>query len=135
MKTNYFLCHVSFKCAAEVFQREMINHFGTLDGVEVVIDDILVHGRDDSEHNSRLRAVLERAKAINLKLNKSKCVLAKSEVNYVGHLLTGEGLKPTPERVRAITEMRAPENHAELETVLGMLAYVAKFISELLGGI
>lgn len=86
---------------------------------------------DEQEHNSCLRVVLERAKAINLKLNKAKCILAKSEVNYVGHLLTGEGLKPTPERVRAITEMREPENHAELETILGMLAYVAKFIPKL----
>jgi hypothetical protein len=77
---RYLYLHMSMglKCAAEVFQREMINHFGTLDGVEVVIDDILVHGRDDSEHNSRLRAVLERAKAIDLKLNKSKCVLPKT---------------------------------------------------------
>ena len=75
--------------------------------------------------------MLERAKSINLKLNKAKCVLAKSEENYVGHLLTGEGLKPTPERVKAITEMRDPKKHAELETILGMLAYVAKFIPNL----
>ena len=40
-------------------------------------------------------------------------------------------MKPTPERIRAITEMRVPENHAELETILGMLAYVAKFIPNL----
>lgn len=45
--------------------------------------------------------------------------------------MTGEGLKPTPERVRAITEMRELENHAELETILGMLAYVTKFIPNL----
>lgn len=95
------------------------------------MDDILVHGRDEQEHNSRLQVVLERAKSINLKLNKAKCILPKSEVNYVGYLLTGEGLKPTPERVRAIREMREPENHAELETILGMLAYVAKFIPNL----
>lgn len=122
---------MGLKVAAEVFQREMINYFGNIDEVEVVMDDIWVHGRDKQEHNSRLRVVLERAKSINLKPNKAKCILAKSEVNYVGHLTTGEGLKPTPERVRAITEMREPENHAELETILGMLAYVAKFIPNL----
>lgn len=95
------------------------------------MDDILVHGRDEQEHNSRLRVVLERTKSINFKLNKAKCILAKSEVNYVGHLLTGKGLKPTPERVGAITEIRESENHAELETILGMLEYVAKSISNL----
>lgn len=122
---------MGLKGAAEEFPLEMINHFGKIDGVEVVMDDILVHGRDEQEHNSRLRVVLERAKSIILKLNKAKCILAKSEVNCVGHLLTGEGLKPTPERVRAITEIREPENHVELETILGMLAYVAKFIPNL----
>lgn len=129
---RYLRMPMGLKCAAEVFQREMINHFVNIDGVEVVMDDILVRGRDEQEHNSRLRVVLERAKSTNLKLNKAKCILAKSEVNYVGHLLTRKGLKHTPEQVRAITEMREPENHAELETILGMLAYVAKFISELL---
>ena len=58
-------------------------------------------------------------------------MLIKPELNYVGHTLTGEGLKPTKERIKAIVEMKDPENHAELETVLGMLAYVAKFIPRL----
>lgn len=95
------------------------------------VSPILVQGYDEQEHNSRLRVLFERAKSIILKLNKAKCILAKSEVNYVGHLLTGEGLKPTPERVSAIREIREPENHAELETILGMLAYAVKFIPHL----
>ncbi|KAK3098150.1 hypothetical protein FSP39_016659 [Pinctada imbricata] len=128
---RYLRMPMGLKCAAEVFQREMINHFGGIEGVEVVIDDILIHGANMEQHNARLRTVLQKARSINLKLNKAKCVIGKPEVNYVGHLLTGDGLKPTPERVRAITEMRVPENHAELETILGMLAYVAKFIPKL----
>lgn len=74
-------------------QKYFNEKLSTIDGVEVVMDDIVVHGRDEQEH-SRLRVVLERVKSINLKLNKAKCILAKQEVNYVGHLLTGEGLKP-----------------------------------------
>lgn len=50
----------------------MIDHFGNIDGVEVVMDDILVHGHDKQGHNSYLRVVFERAKAINLKLHKAK---------------------------------------------------------------
>ena len=122
---------MGLKCAAEVFQREMTHQFGGIDGVEIVIDDILVHGANMEQHNVRLKTVPEKARSINLKLNEAKCVIGKPEVKYVGHLLTGDGLKPTPERVRAITEMRVPENHAELETILGMLAYVPKFIPNL----
>lgn len=78
---RYLRMPMGLKCAAKVFKREMINHFGNIDGDEVVMDDILVHGRDEQEHNSRLRVVLQRAKSINLKLNKAKCILAKHEVN------------------------------------------------------
>lgn len=80
---RYLRMPMGLKCAAEVFQREIINNWWSWSG----------YGRDEQEH-SRLRVVLERVKSINLKLNKSKCILAKHEVNYVGHLLTGEGLKP-----------------------------------------
>ena len=51
--------------------------------------------------------------------------------SVIGHSITREGLKPTSERVRSILELKEPENRAELESVLGMIAYVAKFIPNL----
>lgn len=125
---RYLRMPMGARCSSEVFQREMEKHFGAMEGVEIVVDDILVHGKTLEEHNKRLKTVLEKARSINLKLNKEKCVFAKPEVNYVGHKLTGEGLKPTDERVAAILKMKEPENQSELLTVLGMLSYVAKFI-------
>jgi len=125
---RYLRMPMGARCSSEVFQREMEKHFGTMEGVEIVVDDVLVHAKTLEDHNRRLKAVLEKARSINLKLNKEKCVFAKPEVNYVGHKLTGEGLKPTDERVAAILKMKEPENQSELLTVLGMLSYVAKFI-------
>ncbi len=52
-------------------------------------------------------------------------------MNYVGHRFTKDGLKLSETRIKAIVEMKEPENHAELESVLGMIAYVAKFIPNL----
>ncbi|XP_021360878.1 uncharacterized protein K02A2.6-like [Mizuhopecten yessoensis] len=128
---RYLRLPMGLKCAGEVFQREMVNHFGSLDGVEVVVDDMLIYGKILEEHNARLRKVLDKARTINLKLNKGKCVLTQPEVDYVGHRVTGEGLKPTEKRIEAIVHMKDPENHSELETILGMLAYVSKFIPNL----
>ena len=122
---------MGIRCASEVFQREMTRHFGVMDGVEVIVDNILVHGKTLAEHNKRLTRVLDKARSINLKLNKAKCDIAQPEIDYVGHRLSGEGLKPSSQRVEAIMKMRDPENHAELETILGMLAYVSKFIPRL----
>lgn len=66
-----------------------------LGGTNVVVD-ILVHEKALGKYNKRLQKVLEKARALNFKLNKSKCVLAKSKVDYVEHRLTGKGLKPGP---------------------------------------
>ena len=119
------------KCSAEVFQREMTMAMGDIDGMETVVDDILVHGKTQSEHDSRLIKVLERSRQLTLKLNREKSRIALKEVDYVGHRLTRKGLRPTAERVKAIANMKTPENVQELETVLGMVAYVAKFIPSL----
>jgi hypothetical protein len=126
---RYLRMPMGVKCSGEVFQREMVTHFGSMEGVEIEIDDILIHGETLEEHTSRLRKVLDKARKIGLRLNAAKCVLIKPEVDYVGHRLTGEGLKPTQDRVKAIVQMKEPENKSELETVLGMLAYVGKFIT------
>ena len=60
--------------APEVFHRTVLNLMSDLDGVEVYIDDILVHAETREQHDRRLRAVLERCRSIGLKLNESKCV-------------------------------------------------------------
>lgn len=62
------------RCSSEVFQREMEKHLS-----------ILVHGKSLEEHIKRLKAVLEKAREINLILNKTKRVFAQNEVIYVGH--------------------------------------------------
>ena len=54
----------------------MIEMFADIDGVEIVVDDILIHGASLSEHNIQLRKVLERARKCNLKLNSKKCKIA-----------------------------------------------------------
>ena len=50
------------------------------------------------------------------------------EISYIGHTLGKEGLKPDPQKVRAITEMTRPQNKEELQRFLGMVTYIAKFI-------
>jgi hypothetical protein len=109
----------------------MVEMFGDVDDIESVVDDILVDGKTLEEHNERLVKVLDRARASDLKLNRSKCKIAMPEVDYVGHKLTRDGLKPSSQRVKAILDMRDPENQSELETVMGMIAYVSKFIPNL----
>ncbi len=114
--------------ATDEYQQRMVEEFCKMDGIEVMVDDILVHGSTMEEHDKRLNIVMEKVAKLGLRLNDSKCVYRKSEVCYFGHIISGEGIKPNPDKVRAIAELEPPKNVSELRTVLGMLNYVAKFI-------
>ena len=117
--------------APDVFQKVMSEMFESIEGVEVVVDDILVWGESEEQHDARLTQVLEKARARNLKLNETKCHIKRQEVSYIGHILTKEGLKPDPKKTEAINNMEAPKNKEELQRYLGMIMYLAKFIPNL----
>ena len=105
--------------------------FEDIPGVEVIVDDLLVWGEDDKQHDTRLAKVLERARSRNLKLNKTKCHIKQPEIIYVGHTLSKDGLKPDQKKTEAITAMPTPKSKEELQRFLGMLTYLAKFIPNL----
>ncbi|KAJ8365224.1 hypothetical protein SKAU_G00140550 [Synaphobranchus kaupii] len=112
---------------SEVFQRCMEQLFEG-QPCAIVIDDILVWGRSREEHDLRLRQVMDRIRAVNLKLNPEKCRFRVTEVSYVGHLLTNQGVKPDPAKTAAIRLISPPEDKHSLQRFLGMTNYLAKFI-------
>lgn len=99
-----------------------------MEGVVNVMDDILVWGADKEQHDKRPRQLLDRIRSINLKLNKDKCKIAMTEIQYIGHILSAEGLKPDQEKVRAIMDMPQLHDKATLMRFLGMVQYLSKFI-------
>ena len=96
--------------APEVFQRNLALTFEDIEGCEVIVDDLLVWGKDEEEHNQRLKKVLERAAEVDLRFNKEKCKCNKKEVKYVGHTFGSDGLRPNPDRIQAILDMRVPKD-------------------------
>ena len=98
-----------------------------MEGVKVIVDD-LIWGKDDEEHDARLKQVLTRAREVNLKFNAKKCKIKQEEVPYVGHVLSKDGLKPDPEKIRAAKEMKLPANANVLKTFLGFIQYLGKFM-------
>ena len=100
--------------APEVFHRTVTEAFSDIPGVHTYIDDILVAGSTEDEHDTRLRAVLDRCRQLNLKLNLSKCQFKKSELKYLGHILTSEGIKPDPDKVDSISHFPTPTTKSEV---------------------
>ena len=113
------------------FQRRVDEAYEGLRGVAAIVDDILVFGRTKEEHDANLRAMLERTREKGIKLNKDKSIICVTEVSYFGHKLTREGIKPDPNKVKAIKEMTPPRSKAELETILGMVTHLSKFAPRL----
>lgn len=74
----------------------------------MIVDDILVWGENEQQHDERLEKVMQRIRERNIKLNPEKCTFKAKEVSYMGHLLTADGLKPDPEKVAAIKNMHRP---------------------------
>lgn len=123
--------------APEVFESRLQECLADLPGVKVIRDDILVvsYGETDSEtqrnHDQNVICFLERARQVNLKLNKSKVKLRQAEVKFMGHVILKDGLKPDPDKVAAIKNMPKPTSKSEAPTLLGFVSYLSKFLPKL----
>ena len=116
--------------ASDVYQKAMEHLFADLP-CSIIVDDIIIGGRDKDEHDRNLRKVLDRAREVNLKLNPRKCKFQVDEVPYVGHVFTQHGLQPDANKVKAINEMPPPDSPTALQRFLGMVTYLSKFIENL----
>lgn len=118
-------------CAPEIYQKVLEQILSGCDGTFNYIDDIIIFAPDIELHDRRVKKVLETLKTHNVVLNEKKCVFLAEELEFLGTLLTRNGIKPSPEKVRAIKQFRAPVTHEELRSFLGLVNYVSKFIANL----
>ena len=108
-----------------------------LQGVEVAADDFLVVGRGETseaanrDHNKNLEAFLQRCEAKGVRLNPDKIKLRVSEVPFIGHRATSEGLCIDPAKVQAIQDMPVPQSVAAVQWLLGLAQYLSKFLPHL----
>ena len=86
--------------APEIYQRAMDRLFERVP-VQIIVDDFLIQSEDQRDMDHKLRAVLDKSRNVRLKFNPQKVKLRVPEVSHVGHILSSEGLKPDPEKIRA----------------------------------
>ena len=109
----------------------MSHHLEDLTGAECIIDDGLVWGKTSRQHDDRLLALLHRARERNLTFNIKKAKIGMSELLYVEHRLTSDGLQPAPAKTAAIVDMPPPTDKAGMLCFLGMIRYLHKFLPNL----
>ena len=75
--------------------------------------------------------MLVRFRDAGLKLNMSKCQFKKSSVTFLGHTVSGQGIQPSADKVKAVQEAKTPTSKAEIRSVLGLVTYLGRFCPRL----
>ena len=109
----------------------VISGLNAPDGKEFVteyLEDILVFSSSLSDHFDHLQKVLSRLKSVSLKLKPSKCQFMRKEVDYLGHVITCNGLKPNARLTEVILNFQRPDNIGAMRRFLGLASYYRCFI-------
>lgn len=116
--------------ASEIFQNTIAQVLAGIPGCRNAADDILIAGRTIDEHNSTLHRVLQRLQDNGLTLNKKKCSLMQTELDFWGIHLSQGGISISPTRVEALRQLKRPNNAAEVRSLLGMTGWSSRFIKD-----
>lgn len=125
------------KSSAEVFQKHLHGALGNLEGLECIADDVIVFGIGDTQkeadinHDTRMRNLLLTSRDKNIKYKKPKCLFKVFSIDFHGHVVTSEGLKPDQKKIEAIVKMPNPVDATEVQRLKGSVTYLFKFLPRL----
>ena len=128
----YECIHMPFSLmnAPATFQRLMESCLGELHLKYCIIylDDIIIHSKNPEDHISRLRKVFEKLDKAGLHLKPSKCEFFKKCLEYLGHIVSENGIETNPKKIQEIKEWKQPQTVSQLRSFLGFCNYYRKFI-------
>ena len=120
-----------------IFKKRLLQALEGLVGPACIADDILMYGVGDTldevtqDHDKNLTALLERCKEKSIWLNKEKVVLTVQQLDFMGHELTAQGLKPDPNKVEALLKLETPKTKENIERLNGTVNYLANVLPKL----
>lgn len=120
------------KTAPATFQRLMDNILRGLQGHHclVYMDDMIIYSSSLQEHIKDLRAIFDRLRQTNLKIQLDKSEFLRKEVLYLGHTITDQGLKPNDDKIKAVLNYPLPKTVTEIKSFLGLIGYYRRFIKD-----
>lgn len=95
------------------------------------LDDVLIAGKKFEECKNKLLLVLDRLDKAKIKVKWNKCKFFVNELPFLGHVITENGLSPSPDKIDTIANAKAPNNPTELKAFLGLINFYGKFVPNL----
>ena len=92
------------------------------------LDDVLIFSKNPEEHLRHIETIFERIRQHGLKLKLKKCAFCKEETEYLGFVISKDGVKPDPKKVEAIRDLPEPKNVREIRGFIGMCSYYRRFV-------
>lgn len=117
--------------APEIFQRIFEGLLSPCENCLNYLDDIIVYGGTEEEHDAHLEKVLNVLRDNNVVLNEAKCVTKVQNLEFLGHKLSANGIEAGEDKVKTILEFRPPHSKEEVRSFLGLVTYLGKFIPDL----
>lgn len=118
-------------CAPELFQKIMDKMLLSCEGTVVFIDDILIFGATLEEHDNRLTHTMRILNDHNVFLNTEKCIYRATTIQFLGHELSQTGVRPLTKYITTIQEFRPPKTIDEIQSFLGLVNFVGKWIQNM----
>ncbi|BHF72441.1 hypothetical protein SprV_0401550700 [Sparganum proliferum] len=112
----------------QTFQRFIDHVLRGLPFVYVYTDDLLIASRNEVEHKEHLALVFDRLDKFGVVINPSKCVLGVPSLEFLGHQVDSEGLRPLPSKVEAIRNFSPPTSKRQLQQFLGMVNFYRRYL-------
>ena len=118
--------------SASTFQRTMEMALQGLKWITclIYIDDIIVFGRTFEEHVQRIEQVFERIREAGLKLKPTKCNMFEQEVIFLGHVVSGEGVRPSPVNITKILDWPEPRTAKQVKQFVAMGSYYRRYVRD-----
>ena len=127
-KYQFNRCPFGLAQAPAYFQRLVNKVLAGLPFTFGYLDDVLIYSKDIKDHLVHLRMVFQRMREADLRLKMEKCNFLKANLQYLGHIISGKGIEPVPEKLESIKEMPAPTSPKEVKQFLGLVGYYRKFV-------
>ena len=123
-KYKYKRLPMGVACSPDIFQAKIYELLGDIEGTKAYIDDILVVKRGTyKEHLEQLDEIFRRCRKAGLQVNAEKCRFGLEEIDYLGYIITPEGIKPNPKKIKAIQALERPTTTTEVRRLIGMVQY------------